>query len=68
MQNDLLTVFTVAQILNRSPSTIRKYETEGQLKAVRTSAGARLFRRCDVEKFIKKHRERGEGAEPQSAA
>jgi excisionase family DNA binding protein len=66
MQNELLTVFTVAQILNRSPSTIRKYEGEGRLKAVRTSAGARLFRRADVERFMK-HRERSE-AEPQPAA
>jgi excisionase family DNA binding protein len=61
MQNDLLTVFTVAQILNRSPSTIRKYEGEGKLKAVRTSAGARLFRRATVERFIQKHREQGAG-------
>jgi excisionase family DNA binding protein len=56
MQNDLLTVFTVAQILNRSPSTVRKYEAEGKLKALRTSAGARLFRRCDVQRFIEKNR------------
>ena len=65
MQNDdLLTVFAVALILNRSPTTVRKYESEGQLKAVRTSAGARLFRRGDVEKFIRKHREQNE-AEPE---
>ena len=60
MQNDLLTVFTVAQLLKRSPSTIRKYEAEGRLKAVRTSAGARLFRRAAVERFIEKYREQGE--------
>ena len=65
--DDLLTVFTVAQILNRSPSTVRQYETQGKLKAVRSSAGDRLFRRCDVERFIKKHREQREG-EPRPAA
>jgi DNA-binding transcriptional MerR regulator len=65
--DNLLTVFAVAQILNRSPSTIRKYEGEGKLKAVRTSAGARLFRRSVVERFIQKQRAQNNG-EPQTAA
>ena len=67
MGNDLLTVFTVARLLDRSPSTVRQYEAQGKLKCLRTSAGARLFRRADVERFIKKHRGQNEG-EPQPAA
>jgi len=68
MQNDLLTVFAVAQLLNRSPSTIRKYEADGKLKALRTSSGDRLFRRRDVERFIAKHRTPADGPELQPAA
>ena len=67
MQNELLTVFCVAQLLNRSPSTVRKYEAEGKLRALRTSAGARLFRRSDVERFIERHRAPSENS-PQPAA
>jgi excisionase family DNA binding protein len=53
MRDDLLlTVFAVARLLNRSPSTIRVYEAEGKLKALRTSAGARLFRKADVDRFL----------------
>lgn len=67
MQNELLTVFTVAQLLNRSPSTVRKYEAEGKLKALRTSAGDRLFRRGTVERFLTKRKATSEaGSESQA--
>ncbi len=41
----------VAKLLCVSESTVRLWEKEGMLRAVRTAKGQRLFRRDDVEKL-----------------
>ena len=48
-----LTVGEVARAIDRSPDTVRRYEREGRLKAVRIASGQRLFRRGDVERFLR---------------
>jgi hypothetical protein len=50
-----LTVGEAASIIHRSPSMVRVYERDGNLKvAGRTAGGLRLFRLCDVEKLAVK--------------
>lgn len=44
----------VAKLLCIGESTVRKWEREGLLKAVRTATGQRLFKREEVEKLIPK--------------
>lgn len=51
--NDLLTVADVAEVLSVSSSTVRYYERTGQLIAMRTAGGMRLFVRGDVERFVR---------------
>jgi len=50
---EFLTTMDAARLLNRSPETVRLYERRGQLPAIRTAGGQRLFRRKDVEKFAR---------------
>lgn len=49
---DFLKTSEVARILSIGESTVRQWEGEGRLKAVRTATGQRLFKREDVEKLI----------------
>lgn len=51
---DFLKTSEVARILSMGESTVRQWEREGRLKAVRTVTGQRLFKRKDVEKLIPK--------------
>ncbi len=67
MSNEiLLSVFDVAKMLDRSPSTVRVYHQSGELPAVRMRDGTRIFRQRDVEKFIQRRarKQRDELAEP----
>lgn len=51
---DFLKTSEVARVLSIGESTVRQWESEGRLRAVRTVTGQRLFRREDVEKLIPK--------------
>lgn len=49
--DELLTTSDVARSLNRSVDSIRKYERDGKLPALKTRSGQRLFRIDDVERL-----------------
>jgi DNA-binding transcriptional MerR regulator len=51
--DELLMASGAAKILNRSAECVRFYERTGKLRAIRTADGTRLFRRTDVEKFLR---------------
>lgn len=51
---NLLTLSEVANILNVHPNTLRKWDKEGTLKAIRFGErGDRRYKREDIEKLIK---------------
>lgn len=49
--DELLTTSEVARSLNRSVDSIRKYERDGKLPALKTRSGQRLFKSSDVKSF-----------------
>ncbi len=49
---NLLTKADVARLLNVTPQTVRNMVERGELRAIRTERGWRLFRRRDVERLI----------------
>ena len=49
--DEVLTTGAVSRRLEVSESTVRKYERDGLLPAIRSSAKARLFRLEDVERL-----------------
>lgn len=49
--SELLTIGAVSRELERSESTIRKYDRLGILPSVRTSGNVRIFRRLDVDRL-----------------
>lgn len=51
MNNELLTVGDAARELSLSPDTIRLYEKQGKLRAMRTRGGQRLFQLSDVKRL-----------------
>lgn len=51
---DLLTKADVARRLNVTPQTVRNMVERGELRAIRTERGWRLFRRQDVDRLIAK--------------
>lgn len=51
---DLMTKADVARLLNVTPQTVRNMADRGELRAIRTARGWRVFRRRDVERFIRK--------------
>jgi excisionase family DNA binding protein len=58
---ELLTTSQAAKILDLSPDSIRRFEREGILSAIRVGKGQRLFRQAEVESLrlerTKVHRE-----------
>ena len=42
-----------ARAIDRSADTVRRYEREGRLPAIRIASGQRLFKRGDVERFLR---------------
>ena len=46
---ELLTTSQAAKILDLSPDSIRRFEREGILSAIRVGKGQRLFRQAEVE-------------------
>lgn len=57
-EDELLTPSAAARMLLKSEGSVLLYATNGQLPCVRTTTGMRLFRRADLEKFIRDTRER----------
>jgi len=58
---DLLTTSPTAHLLKVAEMTVRAMADRGELPCVRTSTGARLFRRQDVERLactLQQERER----------
>lgn len=55
MENkELLTIKEVAQILGVHPETLRRWDNEGKLKAVRIGQfGHRKYKKSDIESLIK---------------
>jgi len=51
----LLTVGGVARIIQKSPDTVRNYERNGKLRAIKTESNIRLFQRHDVMEFVRRH-------------
>lgn len=49
--SEFLLTNEAARVLSVAPSTVLHYERTGQLAAMRTQGGVRLFRRIDVERF-----------------
>jgi Helix-turn-helix domain len=49
--DDLLTTAPAARVLDKSEGFVRQAADDGRLKAIRTSSGARLFRRGDLIRF-----------------
>ena len=50
-QEPLLTIGTVAQMLDLHQQTLRKYEEEGLVSPDRTEGGTRMYSRNDVERL-----------------
>lgn len=50
-EDDLLLIADAAVIAKCSPATLRRYEANGTITAVRTPGKYRLFRRGDLEKL-----------------
>ena len=59
--NDLLTVTHTARLLTLSEITIRALSDQGRLACIRTSAGHRLYRRRDIEKYAAQRESKGNG-------
>ncbi|HSS10539.1 MAG TPA: helix-turn-helix domain-containing protein [Acidimicrobiales bacterium] len=50
--DEWLTVGEAAELIGIHPTTLRRYEREGLIKARRTPTNQRRFRRSDVEKLL----------------
>jgi excisionase family DNA binding protein len=53
MLNRPLLTSEVAKVFGVVPATIRLWERQGRLKAVKTDGGVRLFNRRDVERLAR---------------
>lgn len=49
--DDLLAIGAAARLLGVSPDTLRRWENDGRLTAVRTLGNQRRFRRADIEQL-----------------
>ncbi len=60
-KNDLMMTADVARLAEKTPATVRHWERTGQLPAMKTVSGRRVFSRADVERFLAKRREQEAG-------
>lgn len=58
MSEDLLTPSAAARLLGKSEGSVRAYATTGKLPAITTTTGRRLFRRSDLEEFLRRMNEK----------
>ena len=56
--SEYLLIFDAAKVLDRTPSTLRRWADQGMLPCLRASTGVRLFERRVVEQFAAELRER----------
>ena len=60
--NELLTLEEAAKVLKVNQGTLRRWDNEGQLKAIRIGTrrgvGDRRYRQQDIEKYIKQKKSR----------
>jgi DNA-binding transcriptional MerR regulator len=56
MKEKLLTSGEAGRAANLSAETIRLYEREGKLKAIKTAGGMRLFRESDIAELVQKRK------------
>lgn len=53
---ELLTLQEACQLLKKHPNTLRKWDTNGTLKAVRIGPrGDRMYKKEDLLKLVNKH-------------
>ena len=52
MEKVLLTLSEVAQLLRVHANTLRRWDREGILKALRTPGGQRRYRKSDIDTII----------------
>jgi DNA-binding transcriptional MerR regulator len=50
----LISATEAGRILDKSAESVRAYERQGKLPALKTTRGMRLFRECDVRAFAAK--------------
>ena len=50
---EFLTTLDASRIFKKSPETVRLWEKQGKLPAIRTPGGQRLFKRDDVERLAR---------------
>jgi predicted site-specific integrase-resolvase len=50
-QSEYLSVTGAARILNKSENTIRLWERQGKIAALKTETGKRIFRRIEIERI-----------------
>ncbi len=55
-QNEFLSVNGAARLLNIAPQTLRVWERQGRLPAIKTETGTRIFRRDLVERLAEEQR------------
>jgi excisionase family DNA binding protein len=53
---DYLTTSTVARMIGMSEPSVRRLQSEGKLKGIRASGGQRLFKRADIEEFVRQRK------------
>lgn len=58
MSSTILTVSDAARLIGCSAQTVRELERKGELRAMRTDAGWRLFHRDDVLRFVEERARR----------
>lgn len=63
MAEEFLMVHDVAKLVDRTGQTVRDWEREGKLPAIRTPSGVRLFKASDVNAFAATLGERKRQAE-----
>ena len=64
MNEILLTPSATARLIEKSEQSIRIYAATGKLACILTTTGRRLFRKSDIEAFVRKM---GEKSPPEAA-
>jgi predicted site-specific integrase-resolvase len=52
-QSEYLSVSGTARTLNRSENTVRLWERQGKIAAIKTETGKRIFARVEVERVAR---------------
>jgi excisionase family DNA binding protein len=50
--DDLLPIGDAARLLGVSVGTVRRWDTEGMIRSVRTPGGQRRFRRSEIDRLL----------------